>query len=257
MIPRWLPAQASATLLTCVAFGFVSCSGNVWMHVVCHGPGCPADAGSNGDACASNLECASACIAGRCADLSPIGGACDEAADCVAGLMCQASLCVIDTAGPRVVYRSVGPGNTAPLATGTGNALRIAASVATFASPLPARVGVGDVIVYSFDGSPQVNRAAFISSRASASVFGVQGVDGGPATDTTSPDTRWSLMRAYTSLADAVYGSENAALPAGLANFDPFTNGKDLVAANQVWNIACYADAADDVGAQSVWVTGA
>jgi hypothetical protein len=157
------------------------------------------------------------------------------------------------------IYRSVGSGSTSPVATGTGNPLRVTGDVAGFANPLPDRVGVGDVLLYSSDGTA-VDRVAFIAGRSSAASYTVQAADGSRPTATTSADTSWSILRAYTSLAAALEQNENPGLPAHLADFDSFSPGPDLAAADVIWNIACYGDAPDnaDVSTPTImdWATG-
>ena len=175
------------------------------------------------------------------------GAACDERQSCQATGSC---------AGALGVFRSVGPGAVAPLATGENNALTIAHGSASFTASLPDSVGVGDAIVYSTDGSLDPDHIAFISVRTSNREFGVQARDGSGASETRVPDTLWSIFRAYTSLADAVTGGANQGLPVTLADFDVWPNGNDLVAANQTWNIACYADSLDVLDGSAVIIRG-
>jgi hypothetical protein len=122
---------------------------------------------------------------------------------------------------------------------------------------LPARIGVGDVILYSADGTLGPSQVAFMAGRTSANDFQVQAADGGTPVATSIPDTHWSIFRAYVSLVDAVYGNENPGIPAALADFDAWPAGKDLVASRQIWNIACYADAPDTIDDGAVIVSAA
>jgi hypothetical protein len=172
-----------------------------------------------------------------------LGGACVAQGDCQEGLVCDdGGTCQIPA---NVIFRSVGPGSTAPLASGTAdNAMILEGNVATFSNPLPGRVGVGDAVVYSADGGPIVDRVAFIARRVSPTVLALQAADGADPAAISEPDTaRWSILRAYAGLHDALVGSENPGLPVGLGDFD--SAGQDLVATDQVWNIACFADAVD------------
>ena len=156
---------------------------------------------------------------------------------------------------PAVIYRSVGPTNSAALATGAANALTVidapgsdADSRATFAGSLPTRVGLGDALQYDASGDGVVDAIAFIYGRLSASSYRVRSDVGGRATPTVGPDLDWSVFRAYTSLSDAEVGTENSGINGAVDNFANLTTPKDLVADNQVWSIACYADAAETVG---------
>ena len=104
------------------------------------------------------------------------------------GWPCQGASCAGTPAGITAVYRSVGPGNVVPLAAGESDALVIAGTLATFASGLPARIGVGDVILYSADGSLGPSQIAFIAGRTSANYFQVQAANGGTPVATSVPD---------------------------------------------------------------------
>ncbi|MFH1442357.1 MAG: hypothetical protein ABIH18_10015, partial [Candidatus Omnitrophota bacterium] len=167
------------------------------------------------------------------------------------------------------IYRSVGPSATTALATGSAsNTLTINAStgVAVFSSELPIKVGVGDVIQYDDNGTATPDQLVFITARTSSTVFTVCKADGLlPAS--ASSNQYWNIYRAYTSLYNAERGVENTGINSALRNFDDWTDGgdattdevgKDLVTANQQWNIACYADAADTTQVTiEGWTTGA
>lgn len=148
------------------------------------------------------------------------------------------------------IYRSVGPGRTTPLARGTGNALTIAAGSATFGSPLPANVGVGDAIQYDSDNDNAVDALAFIHGRNTPFSYQVRDAHGALPITTTG-DRDWSVLRAYTTLATAVEdGIENTGIAAALREFDSNGDGKDITAetgSNEIWHFACYADAVDTV----------
>jgi Calx-beta domain/Fibronectin type III domain len=155
---------------------------------------------------------------------------------------------------PTQIFRSVGPSNTTALASGSSNAMTISGTTATFASGLPNNVGVGDAIVYASSG-----QIAFISGRTSSTQYAVRSATGTNPT-AASGDTTWSIYRAYTSLAAAIAGSgqENSAIPAGLQNFDTFSNNNNLVTGNFIWNVACYDDGVDTTSVDTTgWTTSA
>lgn len=158
---------------------------------------------------------------------------------------------------PTPIFRSVGPRNNTALATGSGNVLAVAGSTATFAWPLPGKVGVGDVIQYDSDDDGVVDAVAFIYTRLSGSEFRVKDVAGGIPVATQVSDEDWAVFRAYVYLDTAEDATENTGLDDALQNFDTWTTGRDLVTSNEVWNIACYADAPDNrVAVFSGWTTG-
>jgi len=166
-----------------------------------------------------------------------------------AGLLMLASqLILVAAAFPAtVIYRSVGPGNTLPLATGSSsNFAYIGAATLGFDVNVPDTVGVGDLIQYDSDGNGSVDAAAFISYRFGSGSFSIVRADGGPVTATVPGGTStWAIYRAYTSLANAESGTENTGIDPAVRYFETWSGGQDLVANNRIWNIACYNDAAD------------
>lgn len=144
------------------------------------------------------------------------------------------------------IYRSVGPGNTAPLAASDGTTtLTIAGTTATFSTTLPDNVGVGDVIKWGAN-------FVFISGRTSSTVYTVQNTTGGAPT-TVAGNTAWSIYRAYTSLTNWESGTENTGhgLTFDAGNRDIATNGEQ-------WNVACYGDGIDTTATDvSGWTTSA
>jgi len=138
------------------------------------------------------------------------------------------------------IDRSVGPGNTAALATGSGNPLVITDGVADFMNDLPANVGRGDAVVYDSDGDGTSDAVAFIARRADSRSFSVRSAAGSDPAEVSAGTTAWSIYRAYTALANAVAGTENAGIS---MTFD--AGNRDLVANNEVWQVACYGDAVD------------
>ena len=138
------------------------------------------------------------------------------------------------------LYRSVGNNGGAALASGGGsNPLSISGSTATFGAALAnPNIGVGDVIQYNSNGA-----LAFIYSRSNSQVFTVKDKAGNPPT-AVAGDTGWFIYRAYRSLNNWESQTENASIVAGLRDFD-VPAGLNLVTANTVIAVACYADAND------------
>jgi len=163
---------------------------------------------------------------------------------------------------PIEIYRSVGPGVTAAVASSTGQTLKIENNTATFSSSMPANMGVGDVIVYQSANGTDKNSVAFVYGRSSAQSYTVKDVSGHIASSTVvAGTTNWQVFRAYTSLSDAEAGIENSGIPSALQQFDASwsaAGGKNLASSTEQWNIACYADAADtDTVAIDGWTTTA
>ena len=144
----------------------------------------------------------------------------------------------------KPIYRSVGPSNTSPLASSTGQTLTINNDTATFSQGLPDNIGVGDVIVYNSNGTTTQNTLAFIHQRISSTQYTVKDKYGNTPLS-TSNSTNWKIYRAYTSLSNAEAGTENTGIPANLRNFDTWSGGKNLASSTEQWNIACYGDATD------------
>jgi hypothetical protein len=180
-------------------------------------------------------------------------------------LVCACSLLAAGAWGatPTQVYRSVGPGNTSPLAAGgAAGAVWVSGSTATFDTSQPDRVGVGDVLCYDTNNDGAADAVGIISGRTSSTVYTLKAADGFSDPPQPPPvhleDLTWSLYRAYASLAAAETGTENPGIPIALRNFENWTLGRDLVANNEVWNIACYTDAGDTLPVNfSGWTTDA
>jgi hypothetical protein len=154
------------------------------------------------------------------------------------------------------IFRSVGPGNSSPLATGSGNTFMITGSTAIFASALPDRVGVGDAIQYDSDLNGSIDSIAFIHLRVSSTEYVVKNAAGDHPQAVVS-DNDWAIYRAYTSLYNAERGTENSGLNASVRSFETWSDGHDLVANGLTWNIACYADGVDTDGVNiGGWNTG-
>jgi hypothetical protein len=160
------------------------------------------------------------------------------------------------------IYRSVGPGKNDTLDNDTSHSknVTLTAGVATFSAPLPDNVGVGDVVIIDTDNDEAITSAdtlLFISRRNSSTSYKLQTNDGATPSDITINDT-YQIYRAHTSLADAEAGTINSAL--STMGFAAFNGGnRDLVANNEQWNIACYANgttADTTVVGVDGWVTG-
>ena len=154
-----------------------------------------------------------------------------------------------------VIYRSVGPGNTTPLATGSGNNMTIMGSIANFTASLPLNIGVGDAVQYDADNNGMIDSIAFITERINSVSYSVRNSSGGSAANTTAPDQDWAIYRAYTSLANAETGIENSGINSAVRIFD--TGNRDMVAFNEEWHFACYDDAVDTLSANFTgWNSG-
>ncbi len=162
---------------------------------------------------------------------------------------------------PTAIYRSVGPDQDYALQCGGGaNAMNITStsSISNFQSPISNEIGVGDVIVYNSSST-----IAFISGRNSNTNYDVRNFRGASSSPASFGDTGWCIFRAYDEIqhiANYFYGNdENDGLPNAVENFDTFTIGRDLVANNEQWNIACYAGIATDtdgIALSDDWQTG-
>jgi hypothetical protein len=176
---------------------------------------------------------------------------CDQANPCPDNLECGADhLCQSPGAGTCAaeagIFRSVGPANASALATGSGNRLVIRGSRATFAAPIPDRIGVGDALQYDTDDDGIVDALAFVHGRVSATELVVASATGGAPVPTTAADEEWSMYRAYLSLRAASNGNRNGAIA---IDFDGWANPPDLVALGKSWHIACYGDGPDTLTA--------
>lgn len=153
----------------------------------------------------------------------------------------------------KMIYRSVGPGQTGSLVAAAGSGMTISSGVAVFETALPNNIGVGDAIQYNSSGS-----LVFIHGRTSNTYYSVRTALGAVPANVSSPDTSWSIFRAYTSLANAAAGTENTGIAIGVRDFDTWTNGRDLPVNNEQWNIAAYADATDTTAVAfdgAIWKT--
>ena len=157
------------------------------------------------------------------------------------------------------IFRSVGPGATASLATDNSHAYTVTVSsgTATFSSALSNNIGVGDAVIIDTGGTDQAIDSAdtllFIHSRTSSTSYTLRTHTGATPSDIPINDT-WAIYRAYTSLYNAEAGTPNTSIPI------TFNGGnRDLVANGEQWNIACYAnDTTADTTAVTVdgWNTG-
>lgn len=192
------------------------------------------------------------CEAGTCthaANTAP----CDDGDGCTTDDRCVLSTCgpgpVTGCAGAtRRIFRSVGLALTrAPVGAGS---LAIVGTTAVFSTAQPDAVGVGDVISYDADGDAAPESLAFIHGRLSPQLFIVRDQKGTTPPPTSADTTQFSVARAYRTLADAVDitlgGTTNPSITA--APFDGYAGGRDLVANNEQWSFALYADGIDAPG---------
>lgn len=138
------------------------------------------------------------------------------------------------------IYYSVGI-STADFKNGTPT-VTISSGTATFTTPQPANVGVGDEITYN--GGTK----AYISGRTSAYIYTVTTATGLVPPDITDA-TVDSITRAFNSLKVAATDALDAS----------HLNTSDLVAADAQLNLACYNDGPDPskyVRIEEPWVTG-
>jgi hypothetical protein len=149
------------------------------------------------------------------------------------------------------IYRSVGVGGENEIASGTASKLLTidASGNMTFTgTAMPARVGVGDAIVFDTDNSDTITAAddiVFIHSRSSSTAYVVKTEAGINTATTTSANDTWFVYRAYTSLFNAEASVNNTSI---LPSYDAWSDGRDIrvgTGTNEVWNIACYGDAVD------------
>jgi hypothetical protein len=156
------------------------------------------------------------------------------------------------------IFRSVGPSATAVLESDTSHArtVTLTSGVATFSNALSDTIGVGDAVIIDTGGTDQTIDASdtilFISSRNSATSYQLQANNGSVPSNITINDT-YQIYRAYTSLSLAEAGTKNASIPMTFNGGD-----RDLVANNEQWNLACYANGTTaDTTAVTVsgWIT--
>ena len=159
--------------------------------------------------------------------------------------------------GANQIYRSVGAGNTAPLALGASNSMSISGTTVNFTNPLPDNVGVGDALQYDTSGDALPEEVVFIHARVSSTQYKVKKADGSIPVS-ISAKTDWALYRAYTSLYNAEFGDENDGLDDAVEGFESWSLGKNLTSNNEQWNIALYADAVDTTSVVfQGWITNA
>ena len=157
------------------------------------------------------------------------------------------------------IYRSVGPGKTDTLDNDTGHTKNVTLSggIATFNVALPDNIGVGDAVIIDTAGTADTIDSAdtllFISRRNSPTSYNLQTNNGSVPGDIPINDT-YQIYRAHTSLSNAEAGTINSTL--STMGFAAFNGGnRDLVANNEQWNIACYANGTT-ADATAVWING-
>jgi len=247
--------EAPIYLLLALAPLVVSACGRIDFNLL-GGPPCSTDRDcDDANACTDD-----ACVTGACQHVDNTAP-CDDGDVCTVSDRCTLGVC---GAGPatgcpaavHVIDRSLGVGDGSALVAGSG-ALAIVGTTATFATPLPANIGIGDVLEYDSNGDGSPDALAFVHQRLSAQVYLVRDAAGATPPPTTTSNTAWSMRRAYLSLADAVDstagGTHNPNVTA--AAFDGYGSGRDLVANNEQWNFACYDDGAIDTVGVSICST--
>jgi hypothetical protein len=163
------------------------------------------------------------------------------------------------------IFRSVGPSATGLLDSDNSHAdllNSITGGVATFEVALADNIGVGDVVIIDTGGTDQTIDASdtllFIHSRTSSTSYTLRTHTGSIPTDMAVANDTWQIYRAHISMGQADNGTVNSTL-SGLG-FSFNGGGRDLLANNEEWNIACYANGttADTTGATiDGWNTGA
>jgi hypothetical protein len=213
-----------------------------------------------GQKCGGGEPCViNTCALGQCmATLST--GSCDDGIACTVGDMCVNGVCksgawdASATCAHQTVdvWRSIGPGDALPIASGGSNALSLTGGVAHFGSPLPDRAGVGDVLQYDTDGDGTPDTIAFIHARTSATEYVVRDVAGAPPAPTKGDDVSWALYRAYTSLENAINMTANPSIIGSARPFEACPGDCDLAAKHRSVHLAAYAGQDDD----RVFITG-
>ena len=147
-------------------------------------------------------------------------------------------------AAGTIIYRSVTPGAAGALLVGVASPqLTVQGSAVTFASAVSDSIGLGDAIEYDDDSDGDIDAQdsiIFITGRTNSTTFTAATASGGTPVSTVTSIQTYNMFRAYTSLANAETGTENTGIDADLRNFDTWSGGKDLVTADQEWNIVLY-----------------
>lgn len=122
-------------------------------------------------------------------------------------------------------------------------------TIATFSSDAPDSIGRGVAIEYDSTGSSSIKAICFIKYRISKRQFGVQRFQGGnpsPASATTT----WNMFHAYATYEKLHNGDENDGINNTVENFDAHTDGVNIDARSEYWNVAFYAGSNDITGTQ-------
>ena len=158
--------------------------------------------------------------------------------------------------GATIAYRSVG-NYTGDLNSGAATvtiANATSSSLATFSSGLATNIGVGDVIQY---GPPAGYSLAFITGRASSTVYSIVSATGSLPVATTSATA--SIYRAHTLLNNwqtQTTAAVNQSISAGLRPL--VLVARDLVASNTAMFVPAYASSSPDTTGVTIdnWTTG-
>lgn len=167
------------------------------------------------------------------------------------GLILLAILVIPFTADAQThIHRSI-QNNTSAIWT-SGGTITFTISgdtIATFSSDAPDSIGRGVAIEYDSTGSSSVKAICFIKYRISKRQFGVQRFQGGnpsPASATTT----WNMFHAYATYEKLHNGDENDGIDNTVENFDAHTDGVNIDARSEYWNVAFYAGSNDITGTQ-------
>ncbi len=205
----------------------------VTLATVAGAPGCrigfdPAGGGGATADATTEAPDAAPCLGGQAEQRGD--GSCSDGVD----NDCDGQLDHDDDACPRLMVRSVG------VATGALTPLTLTATVtgeyATFASPLPDRVGIGDVVVF---GSSNTLALGFVRARVSATKLRLVDRDGADLVLERPPGTAAAIYRAYDEMGRLETLVENPALPDEVRDFE---RDRDLVGRDAALAVACYAD---------------
>jgi hypothetical protein len=106
---------------------------------------------------------------------------------------------------------------------------------------------VGDLLQLDTRGDGTLDSILSVHRRISATELELRTLRGEPYEPAHDAIQEWSLIRAYTSLADALRGPgfENQGIAANLRGFDAWLADRDLPAVGKRLKIACYADSVD------------
>ncbi len=151
-----------------------------------------------------------------------------------------------DPGCPGVRLRSVGVA-AASLAT---SSVDVAGDLATFSIDLPARVGIGDVVVIYLGGNEAIG---FVRERIDARTLRLVDAIGRPLIGRDAIGVSAAVFRAFVGMDDLNSLVENPALPAAVRDFD---TSRNLVTSDVALVAACYDDGIDQATVRfDTWTT--